>query len=132
MAIYWFCLLAIFLALARRAEEEEKRVKGGGRMPGLRADIPVTFLQVPTGEEGGLGEMLNIIKEEKEKEMDGNRRDKEEIHNDLVVKVVLIVPVPLVPFPLVSFPCSSCADNFPAKKKVNNHIVEMQKDPTSC
>ena len=61
MPIFWFCLLAIFLALARRAEEEEKWVEGGGRMPGLRADIPVTVLQVPAGEEGGPGKLLNII-----------------------------------------------------------------------
>ena len=64
--------------------------------------------------------------------MEGNRRDEEEIQDDLVVEVVLMVNFPLVPFLLVSFPCSSCADDFPAKKKVNNHIVEMQKDPTSC
>ena len=63
--------------------------------------------------------------------MEGNRRDEEEIQDDLVVEVVLMVNFPLVPFLLVSFPCSSCADDFPAKKKVNNHIVEMQKDPTS-
>ena len=59
--------------------------------------------------------------------MEGNRRD--EIQNDLVVEVVLMVNLPLVPFLLVSFPCSSCADDFPAKKKVNNHILETQQDP---
>ena len=64
--------------------------------------------------------------------MEGNSRDEEEIQDDLVVEVVLIVNFPLVPFPLVSFPCSSCADNFPPKKKYNNHIVKMHKDPTSC
>ena len=64
--------------------------------------------------------------------MKGIRKDEEEIQDDLVVEVVLMVNFPLVPFLLVSFPCSSCADDFPAKKKVNNHIVEMQKDPTSC
>ena len=103
-------------------------------MPGLRADIPVTVLQVPAGEEGGPGELPNIIKEEEEKEeeMEGNRRDEEKIQDGLVVEVVWMVNFHLVPFPLVSFPCSSYADAFPAKKKVNNHIVEMQKDPTSC
>ena len=64
--------------------------------------------------------------------MKGIRRDEEEIQDDLVVEVVLMVNFPLVPFLFVSFPCSSCADDFPAKKKVNNHIVEMQKDPTLC
>ena len=49
-----------------------------------------------------------------------------------MVEVVLMVDFLLVPFLLVSFPCSSGADDFPVKKKVNNHIVEMQKDPTSC
>ena len=107
MQIFWFCLFARFLALARRAKEEEKRVEGGGRTPGLRANIPMTVLQVPAGEEGGPGELLNIIKEEKEEEMEGNMRDKEEIQDDLVVEVVLMVPFPLVPFPLVSCPCSS-------------------------
>ena len=43
MAIFWFRVLAIFLALVRRTEEEEKQVEGG-RMPGLRADLPVTVL----------------------------------------------------------------------------------------
>ena len=99
-------------------------------MPGLRADIPVTVLQVPAGEEGGPVKLLNIIKDEKEEDMEGNKRYEEEIQHDLVVEVILIVNSPLVPFPLVSFPCSPCADDFPAKKKVNNPIVEMQKDPT--
>ena len=64
--------------------------------------------------------------------MEGNRRDEEDMQDGMVVEVVLMVNFPLVPIPLVSFPCSFCADVFPAKKKVNNHIVEMQKDPTSC
>ena len=63
--------------------------------------------------------------------MEGNRRDDEEVQDDLVEEVVLMVNFPLVPFHLVSFPCSSCVDDFPAKKKVNNHIVGMQKDPRS-
>ena len=64
--------------------------------------------------------------------MEGNKRDEEEIHADLVVEVVLMVNFSLFPFPFASFPYSSCADDFPAKKNVNNHLVEMQKDPTSC
>ena len=60
--------------------------------------------------------------------MEGNMRDEEEIQDE----VVLMFNFPLVPFPLVSFPCCSCADDFSGKNKVNNHIVEMQQDPTSC
>ena len=33
---------------------------------------------------------------------------------------------------LVSFPCISCYKVVSAKKKLNNHIVEMDKDPSSC
>ena len=64
--------------------------------------------------------------------MEGKRRDEEEMQDGLILKEGMMVNFPLVPFPLVSFPCSSCADNFPPKKKYNNHIVKMHKDPTSC
>ena len=42
-------------------------------MPGLRADIPVTVLQVHAEEEGGPGEHQRVMKEdeEKEEEMEG-------------------------------------------------------------
>ena len=43
---------------------------GGWRILGLRADIPVTVRQVPVGEEGGPGELWNIIKEKKKEEME--------------------------------------------------------------
>ena len=46
--------------------------------------------------------------------MEGNRRDEEEIQDDLVEEEVLMVNFPLAPFPLFSFPCSSWADDFPA------------------
>ena len=32
---------------------------------------------------------------------------------------------------LVSFTCSSCSKFLFSKKKLNNHIVEIHKDPTS-
>ena len=32
--------MAVFSALARRADEEEKQVEGGGVGPGVRADCP--------------------------------------------------------------------------------------------
>ena len=49
------------LSTGQEGGGEEVGSGGGGRMPGLRADIPVTVLQVPAGEEGGPGELLNII-----------------------------------------------------------------------
>ena len=54
--------------------------------------------------------------------MEGNRRDEEEIQDDLVVEVVLMVNFPLVPFPLVSFPCNSCSEVFPGKKKLKRTL----------
>ena len=33
---------------------------------------------------------------------------------------------------LLSFPCISCYKVLSANKKLNNHIVEMHKDPSSC
>ena len=52
-----------------------KQVERGLRMLGLRAYIPVTVLQVSAGEKGGPGELLNIVKKEKEQEMEGNTLD---------------------------------------------------------
>ena len=128
--------------VGRRAEEEEKQVEGGTWMPGLSACIPVPVLQVPAGEERGSGGLLNLLKEEEEneedeegkdeEEMEGKRKDEEEMQDGLVVEEGMMVNFPLVPFPLVSFPCSSCSEVFPAKKMLNNPIVEMHKDPTSC
>ena len=40
---------------------------GGRRRPGLFADIPVPFLQVPAGEEVGPGGLPNLLKEEEKK-----------------------------------------------------------------
>ena len=44
-------------------------------LAGLRADIPVTVLEVHAGEEGGPGELQSVMKEDekKEEEMEGNR-----------------------------------------------------------
>ena len=41
---------------------------GGRRSPGLYADIPVSVLQVPAGEEGGPGGFPNLLKEEEQEE----------------------------------------------------------------
>ena len=80
---------------------------GGRRRPDLYADIPVSVLQVPAGEEGEPGGLPNFLKEEekeeyneekekndeekeeddeekkendeKEEEMEGKRRDEEDM-----------------------------------------------------
>ena len=69
---------------------------------------------------------------EKGEEMEGKRRDEEDMQDSLVVEEGMMFNFPLVPLPLVSFPCSSCFEVLSAKKKLNNHIAEMQKDRASC
>ena len=55
------------------------------------------------------------------------------MHDSLVVEEGMMVNFPLVPLQLVSFPCSSCSYKVLfAKRKLNNHIVEMHKNPSSC
>ena len=126
---------------------------GGRRRPDLYADNSVPVLQVPLGEEGEPGGLPNFLKEEekeeddeekeeddeekkenyeKEEEMKGKRRDEEDMQDTLVVEEGMMVNFLLVPLPLVSFHCSSCYKVLSAKKKLNNHIVEMQKDQASC
>ena len=58
--------------------------------------------------------------------MEGNRRDEEVMQDILVVEEGMIVNLPLV-----SLSCNSCFKVLSAKKMLNNHIVEMHKDPTS-
>ena len=69
---------------------------------------------------------------DKGEEMEGKRRDEKEMQDSLVVEEGMMVNFPLVPLPLVSFPCISCYKVLSAKKKLNNHIVEMHKEPASC
>ena len=69
---------------------------------------------------------------EKEKEIEGKRRDEVDMQDSLVVEENRIVKFPLVSLPLISFPCISCCKVLSAEKKLNNHIVEMLKDPASC
>ena len=84
------------------------------RRPVLYADIPVPFLKVPAGEEGGPGGLPNLLKEEKEEEeMEGKRRDEKEMQDSMVVEEGMLVPLPLV-----SFPCSSCFKVIFSKKKL--------------
>ena len=42
-----------------------------------------------------------------------------------------VVKIPSVPFALFSFTCSSCFNVLFTKKKLNKHLVEIHKDPTS-
>ena len=69
--------------------------------------------------------------EEKEEEMQGKRRD-EEMQDSLVEEEGMMVNFPFFPLLLASFPWSSCFKVLSAKKKLNNFIVEMNKDSTSC
>ena len=126
----------------------------------LYVAIPVPVLEVPAGEEGEPEGLPNFLKEEekeeydeekekddeekeekdeekkkyyvKEIEMEENRRDEEDMQDSLVVEEGIMVNSPLVPFPLISFTGISCFKVLSVKKKLNNNIVEMPKDPASC
>ena len=107
----------------------------------MYADIPVPVLQVPAGEQGGPGGLPNLLKygekkedgeekkedDDKEEEMEGKRRDEEDMQDSLMVEEGMMFNFHLVPLPLVSFLCSSCYKIMSAQKKLNTHIVEMQK-----
>ena len=43
---FWFCLSAVFLALAKRVDEKQAEGEGGGQV------LKQTVLQVPAGKEG--------------------------------------------------------------------------------
>ena len=78
----------------------------------MYADIPVPVLQVPSGVEGGPIGLSNLLKEEKKEgneeekkedddekeEMEGKKRDWEDMKYSLVVEEGMIVKFPLVPF----------------------------------
>ena len=59
--------------------------------------------------------------------MKGKRRAEEDMKDSLVLEEDMIVEFPLVP---VSTFGASASRFFYRKKKSNNHIVEIQKDPT--
>ena len=126
---------------------------GGRRRPDLYADNPVPVLQVPAGEEGEPGGLTNFLKKEEKEEdevekgeddeekkriiekgdkMEGKRRDEEDMQDSLVVEEGMMFKFPLVPLPLVSFLCSSCYKILSAQEKLNNHIVDMHKEPATC
>ena len=58
--------------------------------------------------------------------MEGKKRNEEDMQDSLVVEEGMIVNLPLV-----SLSCNSCFKVLSAKKMLNNHIVEIHKDPTS-
>ena len=64
-------------------------------------------------------------------EMAGKRRDEEDMQDSLVVDEGMMVKFPWSLLPLVSFPCSSCFKVLSTTKKLDNHILEIHKDPTS-
>ena len=113
---------------------------GGRRRPGLYADIPVPVLQVPAGEEGGTGCLLNLLKEVEKKEEDEEEKKENDEEEDEMGgrggmrricrtawwwRRACLCNSPWSLLPLVSFPCSSCFKVLFSKKKLNNHIVEI-------
>ena len=65
---------------------------------------------------------------EKGEDMEGKKRDEEDMQDSLVLEEGMMFNFPLVTLPLVPFLCSSCYNNLSAKKKLNNHILEMHQD----
>ena len=53
------------------------------------------------------------------------------MEDSLVVEEGMLVKFPSFFLPLVSFTFSSCWKVLFTKKALNNHIIEMHKDPTS-
>ena len=50
----------------------------GRRRPGLYAEIQVPVIQVPAGEEGGPGDLPNLLKEEEKEDYDNNKKEVED------------------------------------------------------
>ena len=49
---------------------------GGGKRPGLYADILVPVIQVPAGDEGGPGGLPNLLKEEEKEDEEEEEEEK--------------------------------------------------------
>ena len=60
-----------------------------------------------------------------------DRRDRENMYDSLGVEKGVMVKFPLVPLPFVSFRAAPASRFSPSNKKLNNHIVEIHKDPSS-
>ena len=100
---------------------------GGTKGTGLYADIPVPVIPITAVEEGRPAGLPNLLKkEEKEEEegeknedhdhkeqMEGKRRDEEDMQDSLVVEKVMIVIFPLVPVVTFAAPASIF---FPARR----------------
>ena len=67
--------------------------------------------------------------DDEEEEIEGKKWDKEDMQDSLVVEEDMIVKYPffLFFFTIVSFPCSSCFIVLFAKKKLNDHIIEIHQ-----
>ena len=55
---------------------------GGRRRPDLYADNPLPVLQVPAGEEGEPGGLINFLKEEEKEEDDVEKEEDDEEKKD--------------------------------------------------
>ena len=120
----------------------------GRRRPDLCANIRVSVLQVPAGKEGEPEGLPNFIKEENRRSFmrirrammrmrmrrrwrgrEGMRRTCRTLggggEQDGKIGPLTTYLLPLIP-------CISYCKVLSAKKKLNNHIVEMPKDPASC
>ena len=84
---------------------------GGRRRPDLYADIPVEEDDAEK-EEDEEEKKVNY-----EKEMEGKRRDDEDMQDSLVVEEGKMVKFPLVPLPLIYFPYITCFKVLSAMKK---------------
>ena len=66
---------------------------------------------------------------EEEEETEEKRRDEEEMQDSLMAEGGLMVHFPLV---LSTYVSCSCFKVLSAKETINNHIIQVHKDPTSC
>ena len=63
--------------------------------------------------------------------MEVKQRVEEDRLDSRVVKEGTLFRFPLVPVTTCLLSCSSCFNVLFARKKLNNHIIEMHLDPTS-
>ena len=119
----------------------------GRRRPDLYANIPVPVLKVPAGEEGEPGGFSNFQKEEEKEEyneekemMRRMRRRRSRIlirrrqwrGREGMRRICRTACWWMRALHCTFFPCISCYKVLSANEKLNNHIVEMHKDPASC
>ena len=102
-------------------------------------------LEVPAGEEGGPGGLPNLLKygekkedgEEKKEnddeweEMDGKRKDEEDMKDSLVVEEGMIVKFPLVPFATCLLPLQLLLQGSFHQKKVKQPYCRYTQKPNT-